>query len=745
MTGHAGGWGDERLAAAFAARAAAAPSAPADLAPAVLERVAAERGRPASRPWALFAAAAAIIAVIGAGGIATALLGNRPSTAASPAPSTSGAIGDAARELGLVPIGVADAVAIHGATPDNREMLVSGYLSNDPGPVTDGRPDGSDCDLAFDAGSHLLAPRCWPLLMADPESIVTRTPNDVTVRVPRGPAIHPVFDLTFLPSTREVPLVGDAVPSAVTVVGHFDDRRAASCPTGAEAACATSFLVDRIVEVDGVAVGIAPVLDPAREEAEQAVRQAVPGLIVVTSIRTMPGDLPALEPSFVDPAAIPDALDGAVIRLIQALPAPDGSGAPRSVRTFLVADGRGIVVEMTAGGPVVREPAPGPLPADLGAAVGDPLTVSQALGVRGNGVDDREIAVAGFLSDVPVLPCPFAPADRNPTAIRCPESFQWLMERAEILWATTGDVTAGGPPSGPAIHPSFALVGQPIPPRGGLAGPISVVLVGHFDDRRAALCPAGEAPETPCADTFVVDRVAFVGDAARPVATRLDNDRFDETTRLMVTVSPTTTEAQVDALVAAVAPGETVLSRQLVTGERLADVEPGLRGDTALTGQRLLWLVTTAVRTDGRPTAHTFLIADGSTRVTEVAGEERALPAIACGSLAANDCGAAADAVILALAGQPGRVVRISLNEGVFCPTPGLLFANTTCPGGALSPIPNGASVGSAIATFDGATDDAYFNLWKADGRVRAFFIARVTALVTPSPSDAGSERPGGG
>ena len=259
---------------------------------------------------------------------------------------------------------------------------------------------------------------------------------------------------------------------------------------------------------------------------------------------------------------------------------------------------------------------------------------------------------------------------------------------------------------------------------------MSVVLVGHFDDRRAAACPAGETPETPCTDTFVVDRVAFVGDAARPVATRLDNDRFDETTRLMVTVAPTTTEAQVDALVAAVAPDETVLSRQLVTGERLADVEPGLSGDPALTGQRLLWLVTTAVRTDGRSTAHTFLVVDGSTDVTEVAGEQRVLPAIDCGSLAASDCEAAADAVIVALAGQPDRVVGIALHGGMFCPTPGMLFTNTTCPGGAISPIPNGTAVGSAMATFEDATDAAYLNLWNADGRIRAFFIARATAPI---------------
>jgi hypothetical protein len=254
------------------------------------------------------------------------------------------------------------------------------------------------------------------------------------------------------------------------------------------------------------------------------------------------------------------------------------------------------------------------------ASLDEPMSVMAALSLRNATGDDREIAVAGFLSDDPVLPCPFIPGPENPTLIHCPETFQWLMERPEVLWSTTGGETHGGPPVGPAFHPSFAIVDSPIPRNAGAASTaVPVVLVGHFHDRRAALCRTDPPPDPPCAETLVVDRVALANGAARAVATRLDNQRFDAATQAEVAVEPVSAAADVDALVTAAAPGVTVLSRQLVAGEGLAAVEPALASDLAWTGQRLIWIVTVADMAGDHLVPRTFLIVDGTSVVDEIA------------------------------------------------------------------------------------------------------------------------------
>ena len=60
-------------------------------------------------------------------------------------------------------------------------------------------------------------------------------------------------------------------------------------------------------------------------------------------------------------------------------------------------------------------------------------------------------------------------------------------------------------------------------------------------------------------------------------------------------------------------------------------------------------------------------------------------PAISCGGLAAADC-SAASAAVLTLTASMGTAIRVELGSGEFCPTPGLLFADTSCPGGAFPP-----------------------------------------------------------
>lgn len=253
------------------------------------------------------------------------------------------------------------------------------------------------------------------------------------------------------------------------------------------------------------------------------------------------------------------------------------------------------------------------------ALLAEPITVSQAIAVRDGGVDDRELAVAGYLSPIPVVFCTFVPSDvtRNLTALYCPESFQWLMEHSEALWSTSGS-TLSEPPKGPAFHlslrlvPSHGLVNLAGPTGNGATAPppTPVVLVGHFDDRRAADCPIKPAPETLCADTFVVDRVAAIRGIGQPVTTRPLSSEPN--------VVALSTADEVDDLVRAAGPGLGILSRQLWTGDGLAWVEPSLSDDATLTAQRLIWIVTAVGLQDGVPVTRTFLVVDGTTRVREI-------------------------------------------------------------------------------------------------------------------------------
>ena len=98
-------------------------------------------------------------------------------------------------------------------------------------------------------------------------------------------------------------------------------------------------------------------------------------------------------------------------------------------------------------------------------------------------------------------------------------------------------------------------------------------------------------------------------------------------------------------------------------------------------------------------------------------------------------CSAATTAVLLAVAGKNGTVLSIELDRGVFCPTPGLLFAGTTCPGGSLPPPEGGQWIGSALVTFAGSPAQAYLNVARDGGTYRGDLIALTTAPPpTPTP-----------
>jgi hypothetical protein len=104
-----------------------------------------------------------------------------------------------------------------------------------------------------------------------------------------------------------------------------------------------------------------------------------------------------------------------------------------------------------------------------------------------------------------------------------------------------------------------------------------------------------------------------------------------------------------------------------------------------------------------------------------------------CGDLAQAVCGQVAEAAVSSVLRQ-GPIIHVELGRGVWCPTPGLLFANTTCPGGALAPAGGGQWIGHARITFAGSSAQAYVNVAQDATSVHAALVA----LATPPPQSPG-------
>jgi hypothetical protein len=98
--------------------------------------------------------------------------------------------------------------------------------------------------------------------------------------------------------------------------------------------------------------------------------------------------------------------------------------------------------------------------------------------------------------------------------------------------------------------------------------------------------------------------------------------------------------------------------------------------------------------------------------------------------MAVADCQAGASAALDAVSRNP-TAVRVDLDRGVYCPTPGLLFAVTGCPAGALPPPGGGEWIGHALVTFFGSTNQTYLNIAKNGQVVSA---VQITSATPPPP-----------
>jgi len=114
------------------------------------------------------------------------------------------------------------------------------------------------------------------------------------------------------------------------------------------------------------------------------------------------------------------------------------------------------------------------------------------------------------------------------------------------------------------------------------------------------------------------------------------------------------------------------------------------------------------------------------------------------GYVGGNFCTIALPVVLAALAGQPGVPIMVVFDAGIYCPTPGLLFPGTSCPGGGIPPSPGGQSLGHALVSFAGTSVQAYLNLWGypiSGATVTAQLIAVASAPPSSTPSSPSSSR----
>jgi hypothetical protein len=614
-------WPDDRLADAFSARADAHRT-PSDLSAATIDRI---RRVPRIAPirdrfvrLGGLVAAAAVVAVVAVALVARPTTGPIGSAGPTGAPTT----------FGLPELSVDDAIAIRDSGVDDREIAVHGFLATFgpmpcPPPTTDlttlNNPTRLWCESA----------QTW--VMEQPEVLVNRTSTSVSGRPPSGPALKPGLALV---DTSGLGLLGESdFPSAVVFIGHFDDRRADFCPVDVRAACADTFIVDRVDRGTLATVTVKDLAQPdqpvqADSEIDALIQRVDPSLRILSRRVVAIDRLASTEPVYQStPGGTPSYVSSAAW-VVTALPPVDASG--RAVaRTFVIFDGTDIISEITRNGPVQVTlgqapssqdptstatpnpslgPTPSPTPAQsaqvaLSTLLAAPITVSQAIDHRESQLDDTELAVSGYYV-VPnyVLDC--AVDLSSPISPHCEDGVTWLAEQQPTDLATT---IGASPPPGPKLNLVI---------RAGVAFDLDssipafsvrhVVALGHFDDRRAETC----VDVITCRLEFVVDRVE---DA---------NSSMPLTRVVRMTQSAKDTPEAVAARV--LRDVERVLDSWLVVidGSSLPTIEPdAIQYAAELADAKVVWIARRLVLEDGRLVVRNAYTADkGDIVVAETAG-----------------------------------------------------------------------------------------------------------------------------
>ncbi len=320
-------WDEERIGAAY--RALTEVPVPDDLR-SITAVTSSTVARRSARPW-LMAAAAAVVLLVGAVGVATIAIpgGPGPAASASGVPTTPSPSGSSASVPPRLPIiDVAALVALQrGGTFDDRELAVHGYLS----PFV-----ALPCPYPGELPVLVLrCPQGFQFLMQDPEVLQTITSDGSTFHGPAGPSVNP----RLLETLGDIPTgVNRTTPAEVIALGHLDDARAGDCGPEQLDECRQAFVIDRLLPA-GSPIDLRV---PAQVAAPPSATHTAAEVVDATAAATgMPADVlviagfeSAEELVRIQPAVTQTSgLEGPVwlVRLLGA----DGIG-----RTFAVADAR---------------------------------------------------------------------------------------------------------------------------------------------------------------------------------------------------------------------------------------------------------------------------------------------------------------------------------------------------------------------------------------------------------------------
>jgi hypothetical protein len=601
-------WPDDRLAAAFRARADAHPL-PTGLSVTTMDRV---RRVPRVAPTRdRFVRLGGIVGAAVVVTIVAVALVSRP---------TAGPIGSAGpTTFGLPVLSVDDAVAIRDSGVDDREIAIHGFLS---GRVT------MSCPFIPHPPNptELRCAEAFTWVMSAPESIVFRNGDSVTVHGPTGPALNPglaLVDTTGVMSDSDV-----ATP--VAFIGHFDDRRADLCAVDIRPTCADTFIVDRIDRgtMQTVTFNDQAAAGQTDSEIDALINRVDSNLRIISRRVVAIENLGLTEPVYqATPSGTPSYVSSAAW-VVTALP-PVDAGDRAIARTFVIFDGTDIISEISRNGPVrvtlsdapsspgptstatpgpSLGPTPSPTPAQsaqatLSTLLAAPITVSQAIDHRDNHLDDTELAVSGYFI-VPKIALDCAVDLSSPISPHCEDGVTWLVEQQPTDPAAVGGFT---PPSGPKLNLVI---------RAGVVFDLDssipafsvrhVVALGHFDDRRAETC----VDVMTCRLEFVVDRVEDA-DGSMPL-TRVVR---------MTQSAKNTPEAVAARVLRDVGPA---LDSWLVVvdGPSLPSIDPAvIQYASELADTKVVWIARRLVLEDGRSVVYSAYTADGSDRVVaETAG-----------------------------------------------------------------------------------------------------------------------------
>jgi hypothetical protein len=227
------------------------------------------------------------------------------------------------------------------------------------------------------------------------------------------------------------------------------------------------------------------------------------------------------------------------------------------------------------------------------------LSIVEAIGIRDSGHGDREIKVAGWIPPMGVRYCPLIRSSPPPPTLLepgCGPMDDLLYEDATTTSAPTIPLYLGG----------VDTAWRSIPANEG-ATRTSLVLVGHFHDRRALAC----TERADCEAQFVVDQVS-VGGSPVPITTERDRDLpLDQNVRW----APADIEA-------ALAPQGSVLSMVLMPLSSLATVEPMVAPWASDPPDRLAWRVQVLAGDH----ATTYLINDATDAALNIASDGSSSP-----------------------------------------------------------------------------------------------------------------------